>query len=72
MEIGKYSKKTWIATLVLGIFSIVVDVLIMTGVIGSSETVESTTILTMAIGVLAVYYGIRGILYHKKREEQGE
>lgn len=71
MDITKYSKKTWIATLVLGLVSIVVDILLMTGVLkAGGEVVESTTTLTLIIGLMAVYYSIRGIVYHVKKDKE--
>lgn len=71
MEIAKYSKKTWIAVLVLALISVIYDVLTLTGVVGS-ELSQSMAKVTLVIGLLGVYYSIRGILYHIKKEKEDQ
>jgi len=71
MDITKYSKKSWIITLIFALVSIVIDVLILTGVIGGGdETVESTSRLGLAIGAIAIFYSVKGILHHVKKERE--
>jgi len=71
MDITKYSKKTWIAVLVLAAASILLDVLTLTGVIGAGdETMQSTSKISLIIGLLAIYYGVRGVLYHVKKDKE--
>ena len=71
MDITKYSKKTWIAVLVLGCFSIVLDILILTNVLSpGNETMQSTSRFSLVIGIMALFYGIRGITYHRKKDRE--
>jgi len=71
MDITKYSKKTWIAVLVLAGASIALDILILTGVIGAGdESMQSTSKISLIIGLLAVYYGVRGVLFHVKKDKE--
>ncbi len=71
MEIKKYSKKTWIIVLVLALISIVWDLLTLTGVWGAADSsMASMSKLTLVIGLLGVYYSIRGIVYHVKKEKE--
>ena len=71
MDITKYSKKTWIAVLVLAAASILLDVLTLAGVIGAGdETMQSTSKISLIIGLLAIYYGVRGVLYHVKKDKE--
>lgn len=71
MDITKYSKKTWIAVLVLAVVSIGVDILILTNVLGGGdETMRSTSRLGLVIGALALFYGIKGIVYHVKKDKE--
>ncbi len=71
MDITKYSKKTWIAVLVLAVISIAMDILILTNVLGGGdETMHSTSRLGLAIGALALFYGIKGIVYHVKKDKE--
>lgn len=71
MDITKYSKKTWIITLVLAAVSIIFDVLVLTGVLGrGDETMESTSRLGLAIAAIAIFYSIKGIIHHIKRERE--
>ena len=72
MEIKRYGKKTWIAVLVLAVVSIVVDVLIMAGVLDAGESMESATTVSLVIALMGVYYSIRGILYHVKKDKEQE
>ena len=72
MDIKRYSKKTWIAVLVLAVISITVDVLIMTGVLDAGESMESATTVSLVIALMGVYYSIRGILYHVKKDKERE
>lgn len=69
MDIRKYSKKTWIAVLVLALFSVTLDVLFLTKMLGSDSSSQSMNILTLIISLLGVYYSIRGIGYHVKKEK---
>ncbi len=71
MEITKYSKKTWIITLAVALFSIILDALTLTGVFGTvSSSTLSMSKMTLVIGLLGVYYSVRGILYHVKKEKE--
>ena len=71
MDITKYSKKTWIAVLVLAVVSIAVDILILTNVLGGSdETMQSTSRVSLVIGALALFYGIKGVAYHIKKDKE--
>ena len=70
MDIKRYSKKTWIAVLVLAVISIAVDVLIMAGVLDAGESMESATTVSLVIALMGVYYSIRGILYHVKKDKE--
>lgn len=71
MEIEKYSKKTWIAVLVIAVISVLVDVLILTKVIDAGDdAVQSTSVLTLVIGIVGLYYGIRGIAYYNKKDKE--
>lgn len=69
MDIRKYSKKTWIAVLVLAMISVILDVLTLTNVIGDPSS-HSMAKVTLVVGLLGVYYSIRGILYHVKKEKE--
>ena len=68
MDITKYSKKMWIAVLVVAGGSILLDVLCLTKVIDFWD--DSTAKVGIIIGLLAVYYGVRGIMYHIKKEKE--
>ncbi len=71
MEITKYSKKTWIIVLIVALVSVAVDVLTLTGVFGEvSSSYGSTSKMTLVVGLLGVYYSIRGILHHVKKEKE--
>ena len=69
MEIAKYSKKTWISVLVLALISVIYDILTLAGIVGSGLA-QSTAKITLIIGLLGVYYSIRGIVYHVKKEKE--
>ncbi|MBQ4642001.1 MAG: hypothetical protein IJB47_05280 [Oscillospiraceae bacterium] len=69
MDIRKYSKKTWIAVLVLALASVIYDALTLAGVVGS-ELSRNTAAVTLVVGLLGVYYSVRGILYHVKKEKE--
>ena len=69
MDITKYSKKTWIATLILAAISMIYDVLILTDVLGAEDgSMDSMARFGLLLGVLAVFYSIKGILHHIKKE----
>ena len=68
MDITKYSKKMWIAVLAVAGGSILLDVLCLTKVIDFWD--DSTAKVGLIIGLLAVYYGVRGIMYHIKKEKE--
>ena len=71
MEIKKYSKKTWIIVLVMALISIIWDVLTLTGVWRAADSsMASMSKITLVIGILGVYYSVRGILYHIKKEKE--
>ena len=73
MDITKYSKKMWIGVLVLAAISIAVDILILTNVIGAGDdAAKSTSRLGLVIGALGVFYGIRGVIYHIKKDKQSK
>ena len=73
MDITKYSKKMWIGVLVLAAISIAVDILILTNVIGAGDdAAKSTSRLGWGIGALGVFYGIRGVIYHIKKDKQSK
>ncbi len=69
MDIRKYSKKTWIVVLILSLASVTYDALTLAGVVGS-ESIRSMATVTLVIGLLGVYYSIRGIGYHIKKEKE--
>ena len=68
MDITKYSKKMWIAVLALAGFSVLLDILVLTKVITFWD--DSTAKVGIVIGLLAVYYGVRGVMYHVKKEKE--
>lgn len=67
MDITKYSKKAWITVLVVAGLSILLDILALTKVVELWD--DSTAKVGIIIGLLAVYYGVRGIMYHVKKEK---
>ena len=70
MDITKYSKKAWITVLVIAGLSILLDILALTKVVELWD--DSTAKVGIIIGLLAVYYGVRGIMYHVKKEKEGK
>ena len=71
MDITKYSKKSWIITLIFAIASIIFDILILTGVVGGEDgTLNSTARLGLAIGAIGIFYSVKGIAYHVKKEKE--
>ena len=67
MDITKYSKKMWITVIVIAGISVIMDILALTKVVELWDS--STATVGLVIGVLAIYYGVRGILYHVKKEK---
>ena len=70
MDIRRYSKKTWIAVLVIALISIVVDILIWAGVLNAGEGIAGSITVSLVIALMGVYYSIRGILYHVKKDKE--
>ena len=68
MDITKYSKKMWITVLVLAGISIILDILSLTKVVDLWD--DSTAKVSIVIGLLAVYYAVRGVMYHVKKDKE--
>ena len=68
MDITKYSKKMWITVIVIASISVIMDILALTKVVELWDS--STAVVGLVIGLLAIYYGVRGILYHVKNKEE--
>ena len=70
MNVSKYSLKTWIIVLVLAGLSVLVDVLLVSGVLAPNNPMIRTGCeITLVIGLMGIYYGIRGIIYHTKKDK---
>lgn len=71
MDITKYSKKAWITTLILAVISMVYDILILTDVLGGEDgSMDSMARFGLLLGALAIFYSIKGIMYHVKKERE--
>lgn len=72
MDHKKYSKTTWIVTIVLAVLSISMDVLILTGVWASDPMMKQSAVLMLVVAAYILFASVKALIAKCKEEKSGE
>ena len=68
-----YSLRTWIIIAVMAVASLIVDVLIYTGVWGGgNQLMKDTTLITTLVAGYILFESVRGIIQKVKEKKDGD